>query len=89
MWHTYFATINILPILLSRLLWPEKCLKAFIEYAYQFSKLLIPISKRKVEALAINPLDRDTWRSAVRSAMHAASQLPGRGSTDVILPLYM
>ena len=25
----------------------------------------------------------DTWRSGVRSAMGAASQLPGRGSTDV------
>ena len=24
-----------------------------------------------------------TWRSGVRSAMHAASQLPGRGPTDV------
>ena len=23
------------------------------------------------------------WRSGVRSAMHAASQLPGKGSTDV------
>ena len=26
---------------------------------------------------------RHTWRSGVRSAMHAASQLPGRGPTDV------
>ena len=25
----------------------------------------------------------DTWRSGVRSAMCAASQLPGRGPTDV------
>ena len=32
---------------------------------------------------AINPHDRRTWRSGVRSAMHAASQLSGRGSTDV------
>ena len=28
---------------------------------------------------AINPHDRHTWRSGVRSAIHAASQLPGRG----------
>ena len=32
---------------------------------------------------AIYPLDRDTWRSGVRSAMRAASQLPGRGPTVV------
>ena len=24
--------------------------------------------------------ERSTWRSGVRSAMHAASQLPGRGA---------
>ena len=27
--------------------------------------------------------DRDTWRSGVRSAMHTASQLPGKGPTVV------
>ena len=27
--------------------------------------------------------DRDVWRSNVRSAMHAASQLPGVEPTDV------
>ena len=32
---------------------------------------------------AINPHDRHTWRSGMRSAMRAASQLPGRGLTDV------
>ena len=34
---------------------------------------------------AINPHDRYTctWRSGVRSAMRAASQLPGRGPTDL------
>ena len=32
---------------------------------------------------AIDPHDRDTWRSGVRSAMHSASQLPGRGPTVV------
>ena len=26
----------------------------------------------------VDPCDRDVWRSNVRSAMHAASQLPGR-----------
>ncbi len=31
----------------------------------------------------IDPHERNTWRSDVRAAMRAASQLPGRGSTDV------
>ena len=35
------------------------------------------------ELSAINPHDRCTWRSGVRPAMHAASQLSGRGPTDV------
>ena len=38
---------------------------------------------REWELSAIDPHDRHTWRSGVRSAMHAASQLPGRGPTDV------
>ena len=32
---------------------------------------------------AIDPHDRDTWRSGVRSVVCAASQLPGRGATVV------
>ena len=32
---------------------------------------------------AINPHDRNMWRSGVRFAMHSASQLSGRGPTDV------
>ena len=31
----------------------------------------------------VDPQERGTWRSGVRSAMHAASQLSGRGPTDV------
>ena len=38
---------------------------------------------REWKVLAIGPRDRDTWRSGVRSAMRAASQLPGRGPTVV------
>ena len=38
---------------------------------------------RKWKLLAINPNDRHTWRSGMRSAMCAASQLSGRGPTDV------
>ena len=38
---------------------------------------------REWKLSAINPHHRHTWRSGVRSAMHAASQLSGRGPTDV------
>ena len=38
---------------------------------------------REWKLSAINTHDRDTWRSGVRSAMRAASQLPGRGPTVV------
>ena len=38
---------------------------------------------REWKLSAINPHNRHTWRSGVRSAMHAASQLSGRGTTDV------
>ena len=37
---------------------------------------------KRVEALGY-PHDRRTWRSGVRSTMRAASQLSGRGPTDV------
>ena len=36
-----------------------------------------------MEAADRDPHDRHTSRSGVRSSMHAASQLPGRGPTDV------
>ena len=38
---------------------------------------------REWKLSAIDPHNRDTWRSSVRSAMHAASQLHGRGLTVV------
>ena len=31
----------------------------------------------------VDPQERSTWRSGVRFAMPTASQLPGRGTTDV------
>ena len=31
----------------------------------------------------VDPQERSTWRSVVRFAMPAASQLPGKGPTDV------
>ena len=44
---------------------------------------------REWKLSAIDPYDRDTWRSGVRSAMCAASQLPGGGPLLWILPLYL
>ena len=44
---------------------------------------------REWKLSAIDPHDRDTWRSGVRSAMHAASQLPGRGPTIMDMALYL
>ena len=41
---------------------------------------------REWKLSAIDPHDRDTWRFGVRSAMWAASQLPGRGPTVVDVP---
>ena len=38
---------------------------------------------REWKLSVINPHGRHTWRSGVKSAMRAASQLSGRGSTDV------
>ena len=46
-------------------------------------KLLTEKNCREWKLSAINPHDRHTWRSGVRSAVHAASQLSGRGPTDV------
>ena len=42
---------------------------------------------REWKLSAINPHDRQTWRSDVRTAINAASQLSGRGPTDVDVAL--
>ena len=42
---------------------------------------------RERKLSATDPHDRDTWRIGVRSAMTAASQLPGRWPTDVDIAL--
>ena len=46
-------------------------------------KQLTEKDRREWKLSAIDPHDRDTWRYGVRSAMRAASQLPGRGPTVV------
>ena len=38
---------------------------------------------REWKLTTVDPQERSTWRSGVRSAMHAASQFPGKGPTDV------
>ena len=45
--------------------------------------LTLPLSSRSNRNMKIQHLDRDTWRSGVRSAKCAASQLPARGPTVV------
>ena len=37
---------------------------------------------REWKLTTVDPQKRSTWRSGVRSAMRAASQLPGKGPTD-------
>ena len=46
-------------------------------------KQLTERDRRQWKLSAIDPHDGDTWRSGVRSAMRAASQLPRRGPTVV------
>ena len=46
-------------------------------------QLLTERDCREWKLWAIDPHDRHTWRSCMRSTMHASSQLPGRGPTDV------
>ena len=38
---------------------------------------------REWKLTTVDPQERSTWRSGVGSAMGAASQLPGKGPTDV------
>ena len=37
----------------------------------------------------VDPQERSTWRSGVRYAMPAASQLPGRGPLMWMMPLHL
>ena len=46
-------------------------------------KQLTERDHREWKLSAIDPHNRYTWRSSVRSALCAASQLPGRRPTDV------
>ena len=38
---------------------------------------------REWKLTTVDPQERSTWRSDVRSAMRAGSQFPGKGPTDV------
>ena len=46
-------------------------------------KQLTKRDHREWKLSAVSPNDRHTWRSGMRSAMRAGSQLPGKGPTDV------
>ena len=39
--------------------------------------------ERSQKLMTVDPQERSTWTSGVKSPMGAASQLPGRGPTDV------
>ena len=39
--------------------------------------------------MIVDPQERSTWRSGVGSAMHAASQLPGRAPLMWMKPLHL
>ena len=41
---------------------------------------------REWKLTTVDPQERSTWRSGVRSAMRAASQLPGKGPTVAAAP---
>ena len=40
-------------------------------------------NSREWKLTTVDPQERSAWRSGVRSAMRAASQLPGKGPTAV------
>ena len=44
---------------------------------------------REWKLSTVDPQERSTWRSVVRSAMHAASQLPGVGPLMWMMPLHL
>ena len=54
-------------------------------FFYKFTELLfnVFIQQLTLKLTTVDPQERSTWRSGVRSAMPAASQLPGKGPTDV------
>ena len=41
------------------------------------------LTEKDCREWTVDPQERSTWRSGVRSAMRAASQLLGKGPTDV------
>ena len=44
---------------------------------------------REWKLTTVDPQERNPWRSGVKSAMSAASQLPGRGPTMWMIPLHL
>ena len=44
---------------------------------------------REWKLTTVDPQERSTWRSGVRSAMRAASQLPGKGPLVRMMPLHL
>ena len=61
----------------------QGCVLAPTLFRMMFSAMFTAAFQDGDNGISINPHDRNMWRSGVRSAMHAASQLSGRGPTDV------
>ena len=52
-------------------------------------KILTEKDCREWKLTTVDPQERSTWRSGVRSAMRAASQLPGRGPLMWMMPRHL
>ena len=52
-------------------------------------KKLMENSYGEWKLTTVDPQERSSWRSDVRSAMRAASQLPERGPLMWMMPLYL
>ena len=77
---------DLLPVLSSRHLSFKTCGSVYspcVRSAMLHASETWPLTKPNLQwkLSAINPQDRYTWRSGMRSAMRAASQLSGRGPT--------
>ena len=57
--------------------------KFFQEYHQSAKHFVSSLSGLAWKLTTVDPQERSTWRSGVRSAMRAASHLPGKGPTDV------
>ena len=87
---SYFANRNTISVSKSldpdqtrHFVWPDLDTNCLQRLSNENTYISIEKDCRESKLTTVDPQKRSTWRSGVRSAMHAASQLPGRGPTDV------